>query len=84
MLVEESPFSSKFIEVEYDVNYFGGPYGNVGQFVHISEVMIEHFGSVESAFEYQMSLDRCHIIHYSNELVPNPYLPTKGRLDIRV
>lgn len=49
-----------FIQVEYDPNYTGGEYADVGQFVLVPSGV----KSVERAFEKKTGLNRCHIVHY--------------------
>ncbi|MCP3685255.1 MAG: hypothetical protein GY861_21545 [bacterium] len=51
------------IRVEYDLNYFGGGYSNVGNFVYVPLFSIDRVG-LKNAFELATGYDSCHIIHY--------------------
>ena len=58
-----------YIEVEYDLGYYGGEYKDVGKFVKIPTTLIDSLGSVEAAFISFTGYASWHIVHYSNELV---------------
>jgi hypothetical protein len=53
------------IQVEYDRNYCGGDYSGVGEFalIPVDKIAFEQQGLAE-AFEIQVGLPRCHIIHW--------------------
>jgi hypothetical protein len=50
-----------FIRVEYDLNYAGGDYSQVGDFAYVPA----DCGDVEEEFEKVTGYDRIHMIHYS-------------------
>jgi hypothetical protein len=54
---------NRFIEVEYDLEYSGGNYSDVGDFAMIPVELVDKLG-VEAAFEKHTGHDRVHIIHY--------------------
>ena len=54
-------------QVEYDVNFYGGDYDDVGQFVYIPVCLIDIYGSEKKAFEQITGIDKRHIIHYSSD-----------------
>jgi len=66
------------IRVEYDLAFYGGNYGKVGDFAYIPVANIGR--SVEAAFEKQTGHKRVHIIHYSeNELYDSAGNPANER-----
>jgi hypothetical protein len=52
-----------YCKFEYDINFYGGDYNDVGEFVLINWNLIDEFGH-ELAFEKATGLSRVHIIHY--------------------
>lgn len=50
----------KYIEVEYDKEYYGGDYNGVGDFI-----LVPYKKNIEREFEKLTGLNRKHIIHYS-------------------
>jgi len=64
---EEKKNQKKFIQVEYDENYFGGEYDKVGKFLLVPE---EHRDRICNYFTEKTGLDSIHIVHWSpDELV---------------
>lgn len=53
------------IQVEYDVNFWGGNYSGVGNFALIKLTEINGIGGVKAAFRESTGIDPVHIIHYS-------------------
>lgn len=63
--VEDSVLDlAECVKVEYDVNFTGGNYSGVGEFVYVPEDVL---GSIESAFTAMTGLDGCHIIHRTSD-----------------
>lgn len=57
---------NKHIRVEYALDFFGGNYNSVGNFVYIPLTLIgKGKDAVEKAFEKRTGHKRVHIIHYS-------------------
>jgi len=54
------------IRFEYDRNFFGGDYSDVGNFASVPVSLCAAKGYKE-AFESQTGVGRCHIIHYSQD-----------------
>lgn len=59
--------------IEFDVDYWGGNYGDVGDFAYIPVGIEFAMNSVEEAFEKLTGHSRRHIIHYSTDerFLPN-------------
>lgn len=55
------------LRVEYDLAYFGGDYGNTGDFAYIPVPLVDRCGSVEQAFRNDTGHDPVHIVHYSED-----------------
>lgn len=54
----------KFVQVEYDKDYYGGDYGNVGDFFLLPEDGLTD-ENLPERFRKATSLDPIHIIHYT-------------------
>lgn len=82
ILVHRRPSSGEIIEledaredrrhfrVEYDLNYHGGDYSNVGQFVHLNCWALAQIGgdrdeAVKTLFKQVTGHDPVHIINYN-------------------
>ena len=59
-----NPNEVEFIEVEYDTDYYGGDYSDVGQTAMIPADLAERIG-MGMAFRQTTGFDPIHIIHYS-------------------
>ena len=55
------------LQVEYDLAYCGGDYGNSGDFAYIPVALVDRCGSVEQAFLKYTGHDPVHIVHYSED-----------------
>jgi hypothetical protein len=60
----QSDQANEFIEVEYDTDYFGGDYSNVGETAMIPTKLAEQVG-MGMAFRQTTGFDPAHIIHYN-------------------
>lgn len=63
----EEDESQHFIQVEYDLSFFGGDYSGVGQYAYIPASLVNAGVSVEGAFKAKTGIDPVHIIHYSTD-----------------
>lgn len=52
------------IQVEYDLQFWGGDYSGVGQFAYVPATLVDELG-VEEAFQAHTGIDPVHIVHYS-------------------
>lgn len=56
------------IRVEYDTEYYGGDYNQIGKFEFIPEALYPFvFNTVEEAFEAYTGIPKVHVIHYSSD-----------------
>ena len=61
----------KCVQVEYDLNYYGGDYSKVGTFAYLPLEVIDRCPGphdderLKAAFNILTGYDRVHIIHYS-------------------
>ena len=53
-----------YIQVEYDLKFYGGDYDKVGNFALIPESLVNELG-LEAAFTKHTGHEACHIIHYT-------------------
>lgn len=57
-------------KIEFDLNFFGGDYSNVGDFVYIPEDFVDQHQSIESAFVAFTDHSEKHIVcTYEDERV---------------
>ena len=67
-----------YVRVEYDLNYLGGDYSDVGTFAYVPLMICEKLG-VEQAFATFCKVDAAHIIHYTlDELYDNDGNPIEA------
>ena len=58
------------IRVEYDLDYWGGPYKETGSFALVPISAVDERGTVEEAFKYTTGYDPIHIVYFCpDELV---------------
>lgn len=57
----------RYIQVEYDEQFYGGDYSGTGDLILVSLTDIQNLGSVENAFRVAASMEPVHIIHYSED-----------------
>lgn len=65
-----------YYKVEYDLNYNGGNYSNVGAFVLVPEALVKKVG-MKAAFTQTTGQEAVHIIHYSE----SDRYDAEGKLD---
>jgi len=52
--------------VEYDLEFTGGDYSDVGQFAYIPHRVIDEFGGgIQEAFKAHTGIDPVHIVNYN-------------------
>jgi hypothetical protein len=63
-----SPDDAPHIRVEYDKNFYGGNYNQVGAFAFVPEQLVDVLaGDVEAAFEMMFSVDRVHVVSITGD-----------------
>lgn len=63
----EPPKPGACIQVEYDLEFAGGNYSNVGDFAYVPVELIDKCKNVEEAFQKHTGIDPIHIIHYCED-----------------
>ena len=60
--------ATRYLLMEYDLQFVGGNYGGVGQFALVPVARVDAVGA-HQAFQEETQIDPCHIIHWSADEV---------------
>lgn len=63
---EDECEDGKYFQVEYDLNYTGGDYSNVGAFAFVLVSLVDEVG-MDTAFKQTTGFDPIHIVHWSED-----------------
>ena len=64
--------ATRYLLMEYDLQFVGGNYGGVGQFALVPVARVDAVGAPQ-AFQEETQIDPCHIIHWSADEVYDEY-----------